>query len=195
MKCRGVYHGYCSKACEKIVSDKHQHSKDIQSLKQKKHKISNAQMLTRQQTKQLTNKLDEGEEQKKLHAQHSDLLTNALNAYSESVSVSESPLLASLRQETENKYQRLAARMLSGPGQGALLSFLATLNHAKSVLELGCFTGYSTLSLACDFNSFSNNELQSPPEGRKVFTCDVDPNSAQIAMDFVKKSNLHDSVN
>ncbi len=40
------------------------------------------------------------------------------------------------------------ARMLSGEPQGQLLKMLVTLTGARSVLELGAFTGYSTLCLA-----------------------------------------------
>lgn len=39
-------------------------------------------------------------------------------------------------------------RMLSGAIQGELLMLLAKICKAKSILEIGCFTGYSTICLA-----------------------------------------------
>lgn len=39
-------------------------------------------------------------------------------------------------------------RMLSGPVQGKLLSILVKLTHAKSILEIGTFTGYSSICMA-----------------------------------------------
>ena len=55
------------------------------------------------------------------------------------------------------------ARMLSGEPQGQLLKMLVTLTGARSVLELGAFTGYSTLCLAegmKELNNISNSFLQ-----------------------------------
>lgn len=40
------------------------------------------------------------------------------------------------------------ARMLSGPEVGSLLSLLSELIHPRCILELGVFTGYSTICLA-----------------------------------------------
>lgn len=39
-------------------------------------------------------------------------------------------------------------RMLSGAVQGELLYLIARMCSAKSILEIGCFTGYSTICLA-----------------------------------------------
>lgn len=39
-------------------------------------------------------------------------------------------------------------RMLSGHVQGKLLTIIAQMCRAKEVLEIGCFTGYSTICLA-----------------------------------------------
>lgn len=54
-----------------------------------------------------------------------------------------------LRQLTTETYQKiLQPIMLSGPYQGRILSMLSKLIQPKSILELGTFTGYSTLCLA-----------------------------------------------
>ncbi|MEH6537910.1 MAG: O-methyltransferase [Psychroserpens sp.] len=54
-----------------------------------------------------------------------------------------------LRQLTRETYQKiLQPIMLSGPYQGRVLSMISKLIRPKSILELGTFTGYSTLCLA-----------------------------------------------
>ena len=54
-----------------------------------------------------------------------------------------------LQQLTRETYQKvLQPIMLSGPYQGRVLSMISKLIRPKSILELGTFTGYSTLCLA-----------------------------------------------
>ncbi|WP_407556176.1 O-methyltransferase [Winogradskyella sp. 4-2091] len=54
-----------------------------------------------------------------------------------------------LKQLTRETYQKvLQPIMLSGPYQGRVLSMISKLIRPKSILELGTFTGYSTLCLA-----------------------------------------------
>ena len=54
-----------------------------------------------------------------------------------------------LQQLTRETYQKiLQPIMLSGPYQGRVLSMISKLINPKSILEIGTFTGYSTLCLA-----------------------------------------------
>ncbi|WP_400076921.1 O-methyltransferase [Winogradskyella sp. R77965] len=54
-----------------------------------------------------------------------------------------------LQQLTRETYQKiLQPIMLSGPYQGRVLSMISKLINPKTILELGTFTGYSTLCLA-----------------------------------------------
>ncbi len=54
-----------------------------------------------------------------------------------------------LKQLTRETYQKiLQPIMISGPYQGRVLSMISKLINPKSVLELGTFTGYSTLCIA-----------------------------------------------
>lgn len=54
-----------------------------------------------------------------------------------------------LQQLTRETYQKiLQPRMSSGPYQGRVLSMLSKLIHPENILEIGTFTGYSTLCLA-----------------------------------------------
>ncbi len=66
--------------------------------------------------------------------------------YIEKYSSDEPEILAALRRETWQKV--VNPRMLSGAYQGRLLSLLSKLIRPKLILEIGTFTGYSTICLA-----------------------------------------------
>jgi predicted O-methyltransferase YrrM len=73
-------------------------------------------------------------------------LPDALDDYIVNHSEKEPKLLQQLTRETYQKV--LQPIMLSGPYQGRVLSMLSKLIRPQSILELGTFTGYSTLCLA-----------------------------------------------
>lgn len=73
-------------------------------------------------------------------------LPEKLDEYIVSHSETEPQLLQKLTRETYQKI--LQPIMLSGPYQGRVLSMISKLVNPKSILELGTFTGYSTLCLA-----------------------------------------------
>jgi caffeoyl-CoA O-methyltransferase len=73
-------------------------------------------------------------------------IPEALDDYVVAHSESEPELLQQLTRETYQKI--LQPIMLSGPYQGRILSMISKLINPKSVLEIGTFTGYSTLCLA-----------------------------------------------
>ena len=73
-------------------------------------------------------------------------LPEKLDDYIVSYSQEEPELLQQLTRETYQKI--LQPIMLSGPYQGRVLSMISKLINPKHILELGTFTGYSTLCLA-----------------------------------------------
>lgn len=73
-------------------------------------------------------------------------LPDKLDEYIVQHSEQEPELLQQLTRETYQKV--LQPIMLSGPYQGRVLSMISKLINPKTVLELGTFTGYSTLCLA-----------------------------------------------
>jgi len=73
-------------------------------------------------------------------------LPKKLDEYIVEHSESEPELLQQLTRETYQKV--LQPIMLSGPYQGRVLSIIAKLVNPKTILELGTFTGYSTICLA-----------------------------------------------
>ena len=81
--------------------------------------------------------------------------------YAEEHSSPEGELFHRLAAETREKSS--APQMMVGLLEGRFLGLLVRTLRARRVLELGTFTGYSSISMA----------LALPPDGR-VITCDVD---------------------
>lgn len=73
-------------------------------------------------------------------------LPEKLDNYVVSHSEQEPELLQQLTRETYQKV--LQPIMLSGPYQGRVLSMISKLIKPKNILEIGTFTGYSTICLA-----------------------------------------------
>ena len=86
-------------------------------------------------------------------------LDEALYDYLLKVSLREPPLLARLREETAALPE---AGMQVGPEQGQFMALLIELTGARRCLEIGTFTGYSTLVTA----------LALPDDGR-IVACDI----------------------
>lgn len=97
-------------------------------------------------------------------------LTPALYEYQLDISLREHPVLKALRQETA---KMPLAMMQIAPEQAQLMQLLLKLTHAKKVLELGTFTGYSALAMS----------LALPEDGR-VITCDISQEWTKNARDF-----------
>lgn len=75
-----------------------------------------------------------------------DFLPEKIDNYVVAHSESEPKVLQELTKETWQKV--INPRMLSGHFQGRVLSMLSKLVHPKSILEIGTYTGYSSLCLA-----------------------------------------------
>ncbi|HYM02461.1 MAG TPA: class I SAM-dependent methyltransferase [Stellaceae bacterium] len=108
------------------------------------------------------------------------VLTDALSHYIDDVSLREPEILARLRQETA---PLPLAGMQIGPDQGQLMALLARLVGARLCLEIGTFTGYSTLQVA----------LALPPEGR-IIACDIDPKTTAIAQRYWAMAGVADKI-
>jgi caffeoyl-CoA O-methyltransferase len=107
-------------------------------------------------------------------------VTDAIRDYLLAVTVHEPPLLARLREET----QRLpSGGMQISPEQGRFMAFLAELIGAKRYLEVGVFTGYSSLSVA----------LAMPPDGR-VVACDRSEEWTQVARRYWREAGVLEKI-
>jgi predicted O-methyltransferase YrrM len=97
-------------------------------------------------------------------------LSPKLSDYVLSTSLRETEPLRRLREETASMPM---AGMQIAPEQGQFMALLARLIGAKQYLEIGTFTGYSTLAVA----------LALPFEGR-VLACDVNPETTAVAQRY-----------
>jgi len=94
-------------------------------------------------------------------------LTDSLYDYLLSVSLREPDLLRRLRQETAADPH---ARMQISPEQGQFMGLLARLLGARRCLEIGVFTGYSSLALALAL-----------PDDARIVACDVSERWTAVA--------------
>jgi predicted O-methyltransferase YrrM len=97
-----------------------------------------------------------------------------------SVSLREPEVLAQLRQETA---QLPSGRMQISPEQGQFMALLVQLLGAKKTLELGVFTGYSSLVVA----------LALPPDG-KIVACDISEECTSIARRYWQQARVTDKI-
>ncbi len=98
-----------------------------------------------------------------------------LETYAETHTRPESDLLQHLARDTRNKMP--GARMLTGRVEGRLLKMLAQMVEARSILEVGMFTGYSALSLA-----------EGMPDDGHLITCEIDPKAEAFARQYIDAS-------
>lgn len=107
-------------------------------------------------------------------------LDDRLYNYILSASLREPEILRQLRLETNN---HPSARMQISPEQGQFMALLVQLLGAKKTLEVGVFTGYSSLSVA----------LALPPDG-KIVACDVSEEYTAIARRYWQKAGVADKI-
>ena len=108
------------------------------------------------------------------------VLTESLYDYLLSVSLREPPLLLALREETAALSTR---SMQIAPEQGQFMALLLRLMGARRCLEVGVYTGYSSLVTA----------LALPDEGRLV-ACDVSEEWTAIARRYWRLAGVEHKI-
>ncbi len=107
-------------------------------------------------------------------------ISDPLYDYLLSVSLREPEILQALRQETASHPM---SQMQIAPEQGQLMALLVQLISAKKVLEVGVFTGYSSLVVA----------LALPPDG-KLTACDLSEDYTNIARRYWEAAGVADKI-
>ena len=87
----------------------------------------------------------------------------------------ETDIFARLREETYRAMKR--PEMQVGLIEGRFLQMLVRLIGARDILELGMFTGYSTLMMA-----------EALPDDGRLITCEIDPTAEAIARRYFIES-------
>ena len=101
--------------------------------------------------------------------------------YAEAHSSPDGELFERLAAETREKSE--APQMMVGLLEGQFLGALVRSTRARRILELGTFTGYSSISMA----------LALPPDG-KLVTCDVNEETTEIARRYASESGVVDRI-
>lgn len=103
-------------------------------------------------------------------------ITDTLYEYALSVGLREPEVFRELREETGKLTD---GEMQIAPEQGPLLALLVQLLGAKNCLEIGTFTGYSSLWVASAL----------PPDGNLI-CCDVSEEYTELARKYWEKAGL-----
>ena len=107
-------------------------------------------------------------------------ITESIEAYIEAVSGREPPVLARLRQETATMP---AAMMQITPLQGQFMQVLLQAIGARRIVEIGVFTGYSSLAMA----------LALPPDGH-LTALDISEEYTAVARRYWQEAGVADRI-
>ena len=107
-------------------------------------------------------------------------LTKELYDYILDVSLREHAALRAIRNATASHPQ---AKMQISPDQGQFMAFLVRLTGARKVLEIGTFTGYSTLAMA----------LALPADGH-IVACDISKDFTDLARTYWDLTDVSERI-
>jgi caffeoyl-CoA O-methyltransferase len=110
-----------------------------------------------------------------------EIVPEPIERYAEAHTTPPPPLLAELAAETQETLS--SPQMLTGPIEGRFLQQLVFASGARRVLELGTYSGYSSLSMAEGL----------PPDGR-IDTCEIDERHAEVARRYIARSAYADRI-
>ena len=109
------------------------------------------------------------------------IVPEEIEGYAEAHTTAPTELLADLAAETKESLD--SPQMLTGTIEGRLLEQLVHALQAKRVLELGTFSGYSSISMAAGL-----------PQGGHIDTCEVSERHAEVAQRYIDRSPYADRI-
>src|SRR5947208_10989800 len=104
-----------------------------------------------------------------------------VEAYAERYTTARADLFDRLGEETKATQQ--SPQMMVGTVEGAFLSFLVTMTKAMRVLEVGTFTGWSSIAMAGAL-----------PPGGSIVTCDVNEETTAVARRYAEEAGVADRI-
>lgn len=107
-------------------------------------------------------------------------LTDALHQYLLDVSLRESDVLKALREETATLS---TANMQIAPEQGQFMALLVHLCGARHIIEVGVYTGYSSLAMALAL-----------PENGRLLACDLSEEYTNIAQRYWSEAGVSSKI-
>jgi caffeoyl-CoA O-methyltransferase len=109
------------------------------------------------------------------------IASDEIERYAEAHTTSPPELLLRLAEETRAELR--SPTMLSGPVAGRLLELLVFALRPQRVLEVGTYSGYSSISMASVL-----------PPGGHIDTCELDEAHAAVARRYLEEAGLGDRV-
>jgi caffeoyl-CoA O-methyltransferase len=110
-----------------------------------------------------------------------NLVDPRADEYADRHTTTSGELFERLAAETREKTE--IPQMMVGEVEGRFLEFLVRATGARRVLELGTFTGYSSLSMA-----------RGLPEGGRIISCDVNEETNAIARRYAEEAGVADRI-
>jgi predicted O-methyltransferase YrrM len=110
-----------------------------------------------------------------------NFINSEIEDYCLNFSSKETKLLQKLSRETYHKI--MMPRMMSGHYMGLFLKLITSLKKPKKILEIGMFTGYSTICLA--------NELT---EEGELHTIEINEEVIDFSSKFIQESKLEKKI-
>ena len=109
------------------------------------------------------------------------IVAEELERYAQEHSTPDPELFRRLEEETREN--TTAPGMMVGPLEGQLLGWLVRLSQARRILEIGTFTGYSSISMA----------LALPDDGR-ITSLDVNEKTTAVARRYAEEAGVADRI-
>jgi caffeoyl-CoA O-methyltransferase len=104
-----------------------------------------------------------------------------VEAYAERYTSAQADLFDRLGAETRETQQN--PQMMVGQIEGAFLAFLVAMTNAKRVVEVGTFTGWSSIAMAGAL-----------PPGGSIVTCDVNEETTAVARRYAEEAGVADRI-
>ena len=104
-----------------------------------------------------------------------------VEAYAEAHSTPPPELFERLAAETRENFE--APQMMVGPVEGALLRFLVAMARPQRVLEVGVFTGWSSIEMA-----------RALPPGGEIVALDVNEETTAVARRYAEEAGVADRI-
>jgi caffeoyl-CoA O-methyltransferase len=112
----------------------------------------------------------------------SELLSQDVEAYARAHSAQPDDVLAALAAETARSLPDRASMQI-GPDQGAFMTMLARLSGARQAVEVGTFTGYSSICIA-----------RGLADGGRLTCCDVSEEWTSVARRYWQLAGVADRI-
>jgi caffeoyl-CoA O-methyltransferase len=115
------------------------------------------------------------------------MIEDKLYTYAEAHSTPETDLLARLNRETH--LTQVYPQMLSGHLQGTFLRMISQMIRPGRILEIGTFTGYSTINLAIGLSDSPDRDGQAV-----LHTIEVNPELEEGIRSYIRDARLENQV-